>query len=79
MSFPWQYRPPLAGVGSEQVRRLKVRQSVEQEDQELHLVQSPLTAGQILVQDFFCMAGPSQPGPPLMLTGFGESQVLCLT
>ena len=52
---------------------------MEQEDQELHLVQSPFTAGQILVQDFFWMAGPSQPGPPLMLTGFGESQVLCLT
>ena len=79
MSFPWQYLPPLAGVGSEQVLLLKVRQSVEQEDQELHLLQSPLTAGQTLVQDFFWMAGPSQPGPPLMLTGGGESQVLCLT
>ena len=79
MSLPWQYLPPLAGVGLEQVLLLVVRQSVEQEDQADHWLQSPLTAGQTLVQDFFWMAGPSQPGPPLMLTGGGESQVLCLT
>lgn len=48
-----------------------------QVDQEVHEVQSPWTGGQTLLHDFFCMAGPSQPGPPL--TGLGESQVLCLT
>lgn len=77
ISFPWQYLPPLEGAGAEQLRRLTWIQSVEQVLQLVHILQDPSTAGHIREQDFFCIAGPSQPGPPL--TGAGESQVLWRT
>ena len=47
-SLPWQYRPPLAGVGWLQLRRLNWRQSVVQELQ-------PAQAAQL--------AQPAQPAP----------------
>jgi len=75
-SFPWQYLPPLLGVGLEQLLLLTLRQSVEHEDQADQEVQPPSTAGQTREQDFFSMAGPSHPGPPLM--GAGESHFLFL-
>ena len=60
----------------EQLLRLTFRQSVEHDDQEDHLVHPPSTAGHTMEHDFFSMAGPSHPGPPLM--GAGESHTLFL-
>ena len=77
MSLPWQYLPPLLGVGLEQVLRRKWMQSVEHVDHEDQPVHAPSTAGHTLEQLFFWTAGPSHPGPPL--TGAGESQDLRLT
>ena len=73
ISLPWQYRPPLDGLGLLQSLRLNCRQSGLQEDQEDHELQVPSTASQNWEQDFFSMGGPSQPGP--LLIGAGLLQV----
>ena len=46
ISLPWQYRPPLDGLGLLQSLRLNCRQSGLQEDQEDHELQVPSTASQ---------------------------------
>ena len=74
-SSPWQYLPPLFGLGLLQSLRRNCTQSglhEDHDDQEDHF---PSTAGQILLQVFFSIGWPSHPGPSLMGAGLLQIRV----